>query len=279
MDEDRIRRMNEELAESQVPVQDRCFQAWRGLAEQGAQVEHEVVAEWYRREYGAKSVPVFDVGHVPILLSGDVFSLRVPLVHGRIGLDAVQYIEGLTEQKRRSLTEGKVREILRCFEDACALLYQIEDLRGWMDPPGNFVTLSSDARTMIEVALMDLRAAMGILEDAVPPLHLVCWQSQQHAEKMLKGFLITKGRTPDDLRKRFSHRIADLHAECQARSARFAEVAPDIVLLAKVHPDVRYTTIDDRRTGVETFWSAMRVGGLCACEISGQQRRYKGRIP
>ena len=91
---------------------------------------------------------------------------------------------------------------------------------------------------------------------------------------MLKAVLIERAGTASTIMKKIGHKINDLVTECLRVTSAFMNVQTDAALLANIPMDIRYEVAAvDSSVAVETYFTALRVGGLCATEISGHQRR------
>ena len=73
----------------------------------------------------------------------------------------------------------------------------------------------------------------------------------------------------------YGHNLQNVFIECLKQSADFASVSNDVSLLRGIPMNVRYSMEKVSLPNiVETIWASLRVGGLCACRIANNQRRY-----
>lgn len=283
-----------ELASDGVPIYARLFRAFHKLAPEyqgdllGYDVEPEAyppfvgpnllkrISEWYEKRYGERFYIPADRGRVPILLRQEVYLLRIPLAYGRPSVSILPLVEGLTEDMVRSLTQSELDEIKRAFESGFALTYEIEDLETSLRPGGS-VSLLEPVHNMLRSAIEDRGTSIRCLSGQLDT-NGACFHAQQHAEKMLKSYLMARNVcTEVQLSKPpFGHNLANIFSSCAQTSSGFHALTMDIGLLSNVTMDIRYTSPRvEPGVAVETVWAALRVGGLCAGELSGHQRRYR----
>ena len=88
----------------------------------------------------------------------------------------------------------------------------------------------------IRLAGDDLRLADHSAQTMWPvPLELVCYHCQQSAEKYLKVFLISQGKTPPNI-----HDLPQLLKMCREKNPNFAELAQVCSLLTGYGTQPRY---------------------------------------
>ena len=292
-----IERVNQDLAQAGVPIHARAFAAFRVIARGyegpvlGAGVDPEAyppfvgpnlfqrVCDWYDARFASRMNIPSDRGMVPVMIRDDVYLIRIPLVFGQPRVSILPLVQGLTERLAASLSPEEQGAIKKAFEDGFALTYEIEDLRTSIDEGGHAVS-REPTRLMLENAVGDRDRAVRCLTGGLPDTNGACFNTQQHAEKMLKAFLLAKGAYPaDQLRQKYRHDLSRLVSECCTIYQGFSTITADVNELAKVTMDIRYTQPREPLSrAIALIWAGLRVGGLAACAISDQPRRYRGCI-
>lgn len=290
-----IERVNEDLAQRGVPAYQRDFAAFRIMAKGdvgpvlGEGVDprayppyvgpnlFERIAAWNKRRHGPRMNLPSDLWRVPLVLRGDVYLVRIPFpweLDVRI-ISPLYQVQGMTDNLAASLTASEGMSILKAFDDGLALVYEADDLRTALHQ-GELV-LSNDARLMVKNAIDDRDRAASCLDRPVPDTNGACFNIQQHAEKMLKSFLLAKGLLSlKELKSRqYSHKLPKLLGKCSQASQLFAKVTCDVGQLARLSMSIRYTAPAPAVLEAhDMIWAGLRIGGLAACSISGRARRY-----
>jgi HEPN domain-containing protein len=89
------------------------------------------------------------------------------------------------------------------------------------------MNISVQSKKWKRLADMDLLTATHMFETTRPvPLEVVCFHSQQAAEKMLKCFLVFKGIVPPK-----THDLKDLLKMCTQHESVFTEITQESALL------------------------------------------------
>jgi len=233
------------------------------------------ISDWFGKRYGERSYLPSLRGRIPIILRREVYLIRIPAVFGRPRISVLPLIDGLTKAMAQSLTPPELELIRKSFENGFALTHEIEDL---MTELGSCsTTLSQEVHNMLRNGIEDRDTSVRCLSGQLDT-NGACFHAQQHAEKMLKSYLMANAiLTETQLCKRpYGHELRNIFHECTKNSNSFLALANDIALLGNIRMDIRYTTPKvEPEVAVEAHWAALRTGALCACEISGHKRRYK----
>lgn len=226
------------------------------------------ISDWYSQRYGDRVNMPTDLAKVPVVIRRQIYLLRIPLVFGRPRIDAMRLVEGMTDGMKMSLGRRDLQEIATAFTEGFALTYEVEDVRR------SLPQTAIGAGEFFEAAIRDRDTAARCLTGPHPDLNSGCFHAQQHAEKMLKGFLLAKcGETKESLR-RGSHDLNHFYALAVAGSTDLTELAHDIGLLANIKMDIRYMEVQvPIEAAVAAVWAALRVGGAVACASFGRPRR------
>lgn len=288
----RMEELDTELAEKGVPIHARPFHALPSLigsyegsifpTNEGDATKYSpfegpnlltTISEWYVHRYGDRVNMPSELAKVPIVLRRQIYLLRIPLAYGRPTIDAIKLIEGMTDGMKVSLTSVELQSIGAAFSEGYTLAYEIEDVRG------SFAKFSADAADFFEAAVRDRDTGVQCLTGAHPDLNGGCFHAQQHAEKMLKGYLLAKaGRRKTDLR-RIAHAVTELFDLATARNGSLLELSNDVGLIQNVRMDIRYkeaqVPVD---AAVATVWAALRIGGAVACAAFDRPRRRSWAI-
>ncbi len=238
---------------------------------------HKHINEWYEKRYGEECYIHGYVGKVPIIIRKKIYLLRIPSAFGTIEVSALSLIERLSEDMRKSLSEGEVNAIGKAFEAAFDLICKTKGLEAKLkhENPSSF---SRDTHAMLYHAIEDCDTAINHLSSPFAiNTNMACFYAQQYAEKMLKSFLMWKGVvTDDESLKNLGRDLIIIFNKCREISSQFISIGNDIVLLNNVPLDIRYTIFGAApEVAVETIWSALRVGGFCACELSGLAESFQ----
>ncbi|OQY99351.1 MAG: hypothetical protein B6D35_09225 [Candidatus Brocadia sp. UTAMX2] len=289
----KIESVDEELARKEIPIHARSLQAFHLISPDyngpllgyGIKPENyesfvgpnllKHIDDWYEKRYGERSYIRATRGHVPVLIRKEVYLIRIPTVYGKVNVSILPLVEGLTEEMAKSLNCIELDEIKKAFEIGYALTHEIEDLR--INIPSKALSLNIENLTILQRAIEDRDTAIRCLSGSLDN-NGACFHAQQHAEKMLKSYLLVKNIcTVNTLSRRpYGHNIEKIFIVCLNTTNNFSPLTNDIALLKNISMDIRYTIPKVApEIAVKTVWAALRVGGLCACQISGHKRRHK----
>lgn len=180
------------------------------------------------------------LGKVPILIRGQVYLVKIPILFGRVRFDVekvISLIEGLARSMVDSLTTLEKKQLVDAFFAGYAFVYELEDLRTVC-----FGQLPNATVRILESALEDRDSAIDALIRPFPNTTNACFHAHQHAEKMLKGFFLSRGGVGEEhLKNRFGHSLEKLFRECLKQRTAFQQAKADIELLKQVSMEVRYT--------------------------------------
>jgi HEPN domain-containing protein len=93
----------------------------------------------------------------------------------------------------------------------------------------------NDPSAWIAKAENDLLNIRNNLASASTPWDTVCYHAQQAAEKMLKAFLVSRGRAPAPV-----HDLVAILSDCAALDRALAKLEPECRLLARYATRARY---------------------------------------
>jgi hypothetical protein len=200
-----------------------------------------------------------------------VYLVQIPLVFGRPTVQILPLVEDMTDGMAASLSENECAELRESFTRGHELLYEFQDLLMEVNSPRP-LPLTAGARNLLEPAIADRETAVrcaGSLDGVNTGLH-----ARLHAEKMLTIYaLLRKEVTEDQLASGQAGRdLRELFRFCARSSPDFAGVSSDVDLLERETGEL---VQGDARALVERMWAALRLGGFCACKISGRVRRYR----
>lgn len=281
------------LAERRIPVFARAFRAFEMMTSDysGPLMGHGVdpdkyedyegpnllrhISRWYKERYGDRFNMPNVKGRIPIIIQREIYLLRIHLAYGKpkISLKSVlSWIDGLTESMKTSLTAHELNAIWNAFRDGFCLIYELDDLTTVAAHTRRF---NQGQALLLDKAVRDRDAAVRCLSQPID-CSGACFHSQQHAEKMLKLFLLNRRIcSAREIRSRqYGHALDRLLAKCCEEDTDFFALTSHVALLKNVRMDIRYDTPEvSREAAVETFWASLRVGGLCATKLSGLPRR------
>jgi HEPN domain-containing protein len=290
----RMELADQEFAQNQVPIHARTFRAFQLLALDyaGPLIGYSVrsaeypefvgpnlldkIDDWYRERYGERAAMPWVVGRVPIILRREVYLIRIPRAYGEPEVKILPLIEGLAPGLIQSLMPYERDCIRNIFTMGWALVYEMDDLEQFLRGSSAHAAVSVEAVQMAQSAKEDRDTMTRCLSGQLDTNN-ACFHAQQHAEKMLKAFLLAKTvYSAQQLRsKPFGHNLGAIFEACKQSSTIFLNIVTDVGLLNNITMDIRYSTPKvTPEIAVETVWAALRIGGLCTSQISGFKRRY-----
>lgn len=288
---EKIERADEELAKKGVKIHARPFHAFHLLAPDyvGSVLGYGVdradyppfvgpnlllkTSDWYKDRYGDRVNMPSDRGRVPVVVRGEVYVLRIPLVFGSVRVPVLRFVEGITESMADALTENELNAFRNAWEAGFPLTYEIEDLRQELEC--GKISMTETTKNMLHSAIADRDTAVQCLSGR-PDTNGACFHAQQHAEKMLKVYLLVSNHATEVQLSRppYGHDLKRILELCSTTCGDFVALSSDIGLLSNIPMDIRYTVRKvDSPVAVETVWAALRIGGFCACRILGRPRR------
>jgi HEPN domain len=288
-----IEQVDRDLSNENVPPIGRAFRAFSRLAPvfNGPLIGYGIdldsygpfegpnlsrrITDWYSGRYGDRVCLPNSICRVPVLIRQQVYLIRIPIAYGQPRVEILPLVDGLTSDMIRSLDPSEIQAIKSAFTDGYELVYEVDDMRFVLEP-NHSPPLSFEAIRILEQAINDRNACADCIDNKLDT-NGACFRAQQHAEKMMKAFLLATNRyTETQLAKHpYGHNLQNVFIECLKQSADFASVSNDVSLLRGIPMNVRYSMEKVSLPNiVETIWASLRVGGLCACRIANNQRRY-----
>ncbi|MFC3051428.1 HEPN domain-containing protein [Kordiimonas pumila] len=169
----------------------------------------EAVWNWYRKQYGQKVDQAIQEGFSVILIRGEPFRIRFPVVYGTVRLNLLEFIEGANAGFWQDFAADQVEMIAR----EIARLYY----------------LLMDGKTSRKI-LADLNTAAHKLTGEYRDYGLSKWSSAQAAEKSLKTILYgpdeTKWKKTHDIKRLVEEAIQCGHSDLQIRYAELVDCDP-----------------------------------------------------
>jgi hypothetical protein len=216
--------IDEELRTQNMPIFGREVEGWSKFCARYSVTLTNVdpltieIWNWFRTRYGDKLKIDFSIGQLAILIRGDLFKIRFPLIYGvaeficdpkyfgishqkrtNVGvpptLNVLDFVEGLTEQYANNLTFDELQNIFDLYKFGFESMLDIDEISG---------------STFITQAKADINATLSHLFDSLPNYGLSKWSSLQAVEKFIKAYIERKGNTPP-----FSHDLVRLTADAE----------------------------------------------------------------
>ena len=232
------------------------------------------IGQWYSKTYGRRAGFGGPIGHVPVVLRSHIYIANVPQLFGRLEVDVMSQIDGMTEHLHRLCTAEELYRAYRDWREGYELTYELRSPNHdfFLPKPGEAAVIRS--RDLIESLFDDLEATRPALEAGHAP-GVSLFHSQQLAEKSMKALLVSRGF---DLREisNFGHDVNRLFEEC----SEFLEeltvqlLRRDVEMIAAIKMDVRYSPPEvSHRELADKFLSALRIGGAAMCALCHIARR------
>lgn len=204
------------------------------------------IFQWIRKRYDKRLVVDFSNGYSVLILRGDAWLFQYPRVYGefravcernlsirfpnvvtstggkplpRLVLNVLHGIEKLSQVLASELSDDELREVLRVFVLG-------HDL---------FTALGSHCRSdeLATAALLDYNSSARHCAAGSREYGMSRWASLQAAEKLLKHYLIRKGK-----KFRYTHNLKELGE--QAHQSALPKIDSAVLESVQCAPDVRY---------------------------------------
>lgn len=254
----RIEDIDNELSKHQIPIYARPLQAiilyqkkykisniMLGGPLIGTIIGHEglhistSINNWYDKRYGDKLKVDLTRGGVAILISGDVYKLIVPLIFGKaviavdgkymlphenvengtMLLNAINYIEGLTNEMASKLSSDEESNILQIFSSASELFNELSKYINKLD-------LCKSAKSDFDYAVDSLLVRNKSIGHSK-------WASLQATEKIFKAVLTKNGLKPPKTHnlKTLANKLYDIG---------YPKISDDLLSTIQCNPSIRY---------------------------------------
>lgn len=199
-------------------------------------VEH--IHEWYKERYGERLKSDFRIGNAVIIIQGDPWHIKIPLVYGRVNvffslpeevpeiapekgaiiLNMIDLIENFPKEKIHSLDLSERNRVVAFFSLAYDAFYSIDAIK---------------QKPLINSARSDVDSAVSHIMARQAQYGLSKWSTLQFAEKLLKSYLIKNSIKPPK-----SHDIVKLHS--LATKHGMPAIKQEILISIQCSPSVRY---------------------------------------
>lgn len=216
------------------------------------------INDWYERRYGDRMLLEWKIGEMPFMLRGQVYYYNFPTVFGTVQLDALRFVEGLTDDFKRSLTREEVHAVGLGFMEGFKDFLTLDGLQNSLP-----AALGAAAQGMVKRGLQDIRAAVSILKNSRDAQGAI-YHAQQATEKFLKAALLQHGFTISQLRSRaFSHNLGAALTALTGKDAKFRHLAPAVSKADLANMDIRYEdTGHTDQQAVEALRAAVHIGAF-----------------
>lgn len=199
----------------------------------------DAINDWYKNKYGDKLKKDFSLGQIALLIVGDVYKLKIPLIFGALliyagdkykPVDRISerslplinvfiYIENITKEIENELTMDESKYILSIFNNAVELF--------------NIIDREKKIEPLIAAAKIDFDNAVNNLLSSHISTGQSKWSSLQATEKVFKAVLTKKGIK--------FNKIHDLKIlASQVCDIGFGRIDDDIINTIQCTADVRY---------------------------------------
>ncbi|MDQ3711044.1 MAG: hypothetical protein M3388_02305 [Acidobacteriota bacterium] len=134
------------------------------------------IKQWFTDKYGEK-LKIDPTWKMAILIRGDAFRVRLPLIAGTPKIDIFDLVDDLTETYRKSLNQEEINLIITQFNIGQRAKCELDSLIN---------------NTLIKQAKGDIEASVYHLFTTPPQYGLSKWASLQATEKVIKTFIQEK---------------------------------------------------------------------------------------
>lgn len=216
------------------------------------------ICEWYDQRYIDRMLAPINQGFMPIMLSGEVYLIRIPFGYGVRQIKILDMIDDISPSILNGLKKLDLERIEKAFTLGINFYSNITDI---IDGKTNH-KLSDLSQDLLDRALDDLNTAIAKMRMAsVYDLQSCCFNAQQASEKILKVYLTHKNHyTEIDIRNEIGHHIY------KARD-QIAQTESDIDILKQdfgnvnYGMDVRYKSKDiTPEIAIKAFNSSVKIG-------------------
>jgi hypothetical protein len=236
---------------------------------------------WYQKKYGDRLKIDFSPGTVAILIRGDAWKVKFPLMYGTFklvfgtfpdrdektpALDPgavypLRWIQGFTSDLSKSLNKLEMQAITTFLLFALQSVRQLRDVQN---------------EPYLPAASADLEMAVSTLFLTHPNYGQSKWASLQFTEKLFKGFLTLK-RVAFPKSGKKGHDLAGL-AELSAHNG-LPVIGPDIIKNIQCPPGVRYGEVEvDLARAIEAHHSSLEVCNV-VCSAIRALKGSQGQAP
>lgn len=106
-----------ELKAKNIPIQGRSLAAQSAITKKfkcslsWESEEAKAINNWFVQTYGDRLKVNWDIGKTIVQIKGDVYSVKLPRVLGRVNVNVLEWIEKATPKLLRSLSEAELNAI------------------------------------------------------------------------------------------------------------------------------------------------------------------------
>jgi len=247
------------LRQAKVPIHARPLSAFSEIAKDGMQMviggalptlHADQINKWFQIRYGDRLLVDFDIGKAVVLIWGDPYVMRLPLIYGRWSgvVDVTRTYVGMTKELFASLPERDRTEMVNAFVWFYERYEKINNL-----PEKVTVNIDTTIQQMISQ-----RPHYGESQ----------WASLQTAEKTLKAFIKHRGARPSKI-----HILSDLLAN--AEELGLPSGFWPVLKMIQCKPSVRY---EDGVTLDQAILAHHASIDLCAFVAEHFQKNPKNRV-
>ena len=246
--------IDERLRRQGVPIPNRPILALRELARAGIQIwsptpSSKRIFDWFDQRYGKKLAVDFTIGRSIVLVRGDPYVVKFPLILGYFDgiISLTDLFEHFTVEMLAALSKDETAVLINSFAS------QYEDFR-------HIELLPRDLRSSLDAAVsrvVEINQHMGESK----------WASLQFVEKVLKAFIKKGGTRPPN--------IHDLRKLALLAEQLGAPAIPDVLVRNTECPaGVRYNEPRVTLTqAVGALHASIKIGALLSGPVTGQEPR------
>lgn len=234
------------------------------------------INEWYRKYY-ADRMDFGTIDRVPLLIRGEVYFARIPIVFGSVELNPLEQIEDITPAMLNMIGMDSCRAACEDWGECFESIQHLESIyvnKEYLDQYNEYV------KDLCHSARRDRWAASRCLSvTGLPDTNGCAFHSQQHAEKILKALIVAHNESHDKIKKKYRHKLIKMYNDVKSYYPDCCRIAPsDIHLLSNITMQVRYGTDVALSAAIQAYRASLRVGRIAISAISPSEDNYTVRI-
>lgn len=218
----------------------------------------EEINKWYSLRYGEKSYMQTDVGEIPVIIRGEIFLIRIPLVYGAPQIDVLRLVDKMTNHMVQSLNKEEMILIYRAFELGANFFYALD----WqIDKSAQDIDekITIQSKQLLSRGIEDIKTAISRIKNKPDDIQDCCFHAQQAVEKFLKGHLTAFVSIEEKTLKEIGHNLRKLIKKVSENLPGILNMKDDIEKV-DFPMDIRYQYFNITiEKAMESIYSCIRI--------------------